>query len=111
MQLRNFCGVQDSLVRKNEIFRVYVIKHSFQIYRILVPHIVIIIDIVIIIITINFNNVLQIICRTNRSVPRIYIYFLVRIPCIIEYVENDQQNALSCILLFISCDGSYMFRQ
>jgi hypothetical protein len=43
------------------------------------------------------------------------VYFvglvLVLIPCIIEYVENDQQNALNYILLFILCDGPYMFRQ
>jgi hypothetical protein len=39
------------------------------------------------------------------------ILVFVLIPCIIEYVENDQQNALNYIPLFISCDGSYMFRQ
>jgi hypothetical protein len=27
------------------------------------------------------------------------------------YVENDQQNALNYIHLFISSDGPYMFRQ
>jgi hypothetical protein len=32
-------------------------------------------------------------------------------PCIIEYVENDQQNALNYILLYILCDGCYMFWQ
>jgi hypothetical protein len=35
--------------------------------------------------------------------------FVILIPCILEYVENNQQNALNSILLFY--DGSYMFRQ
>jgi hypothetical protein len=30
---------------------------------------------------------------------------------IVVDVENGQQNALKYILIFISCDGSYMFRQ
>jgi hypothetical protein len=36
---------------------------------------------------------------------------LVLTPRIVQYAENDQQNALDYILLFISCDGAYMFRQ
>jgi hypothetical protein len=33
------------------------------------------------------------------------------IPCILEYVENNQQNALNSILICFSFyDGSYMFR-
>jgi hypothetical protein len=38
--------------------------------------------------------------------------FFILIPCILEYVESNQQNALNSILLYFSFyDGSYMFRQ
>jgi hypothetical protein len=37
---------------------------------------------------------------------------LTLVPCILEYVENNQQNSLNTILIcFSSYDGSYMFRQ
>jgi hypothetical protein len=36
---------------------------------------------------------------------------LILAPCIIEYVENVQLNALNYILLCFSYDGSYMFRK
>jgi hypothetical protein len=49
-------------------------------------------------------------CKTHKISEKIKT-FLVLITCIIEYVENDQQNALNYILLIISCGGSYMFRQ
>jgi hypothetical protein len=38
--------------------------------------------------------------------------FWILIPCILEYVENIQQNALNSILLYFSFyNGPYMFRQ
>jgi hypothetical protein len=37
-----------------------------------------------------------------------FIYLFVLIPCIIDYVEINQLNALN---LFFFYDGSYMFRQ
>jgi hypothetical protein len=57
-------------------------------------------------------SVLPFSCLSVSFVSVLYFLFLIVIPCIHEYVENNQQNALNSILLYFAFyDGSYMFRR